>query len=375
MSDRTMQRRFTFIFGIVLAVAMGASLILPLLTQNINTAPTTPPTAVPEPTVPAPPDPANINYDQTYLHPSGLFTAPIPSGWTPSSNINTTAEAQVTMRNTDQQSVVEMRLIEPPEGVTSADNLSALFDDAWLRASWREYSSWEEDAREVRDDRLILDFTLRRGAQEYIARQVAYTDGEWVYTVRVVTPPNASAALVTILDELASRFDAVDVFGQTPVEWSSYWDSETQHIIRYPGTWALTDAAPGLPASIEGSGVTLRVETQSGNVADEAAAEAWVNAWRADADIVSVEATEQGGLQGFRVAYSLPSFDGPDQSGAAVLLNGADDTLHVANLRLDEAGVDLNAAPEDDLLAQEAATVLNTFYVLPDLSVSQFGAN
>src|SRR5258705_11086822 len=138
--------------------------------------------------------------------------------------------------------------------------------------------------------------------------------------------------------------------------------------MRYLSNWTLDDGGPGRPTSFSGDNVVLRVEAQAGTqVADEAAARAWVEASRAGATVVSVKPVTRGDQSGFSVAYSFTDADGNPQSGLALLLNTAD-ALHVANLRIGAPDIDLNA----DGLAEPYATlakVLGTFQSLGDLHV------
>src|SRR5688500_17591819 len=109
MRDRSMQNRISVILGMVLVFAMAASLLLPLFSNFIPPAQVDPGTPTPQPTVPAPVSDLNsISFAETYVHPSGLFTAAKPSGYTISNEFSTTGEAQATMRNADQLSVLEI---------------------------------------------------------------------------------------------------------------------------------------------------------------------------------------------------------------------------------------------------------------------------
>ena len=114
MRDKKMQNRITLFLGIFLSFGMVAGLVSPLLLsqQNLNPAQTRP-TNTPRPTQPAPPDVSTINFDQTYLHPSGLFTAAIPTNYLLSNEFNSSSEAQVTMENSAALSVLEIRVIRP----------------------------------------------------------------------------------------------------------------------------------------------------------------------------------------------------------------------------------------------------------------------
>jgi hypothetical protein len=308
------------------------------------------------------------------LHPSGLFTAALPTGFAPQNQFSTTGEAQVSMENPEQLSVIEMRILRPTaeQSIETADDLNSIFNDAWLRQSWREYGSWDIDARRVDDNRLVMDFTLTQRGQNYIARQIAFADDTWVYTARVVTPANASEYLRHVLENQVESFQPIERYVGTALEWDGYYDSIAQHLIRYPGSWNVADSAPGAPASITGPGVEMRVETANNTIESEDAAEAFVAGLRAGTEVVSVQPIEQYGTPGYSVAYQRTTLDGATRSGLVYLLQGAEQT-HVASLLLTDVGaVDLNA---DDVAETYAGTLgtLDTFSLFPDLTVQFVG--
>ena len=171
-------------------------------------------------------------------------------------------------------------------------------------------------------------------------------DGRWIYVVRVLAPANATDFLRFLLDRFSSSLQPFTQFIGTPLDWTAYYDTAASHIIRYPSGWTLTDSAPGAPASITSAeGVQLRVQAIADTtVTDDAAAVAFVEGLRPGVQVTSTAPAERAGSSGFTVAYRFTTIDGEAQSGYAVLLNGADGRLHVADLRLPEANVDLNAA-------------------------------
>lgn len=377
MRDKTMQRRITLFLGILLSFGMVASVVLPLISQNTQAAPVAQPTEIPVPTAPAPPATASILFDQNYLHSSGLFTVAIPTGWTIANEFSTLSEAQVTMQNPSALSVLEVRVVQPSEGVTldSAGNLGAQFTEEWLRSSWRQYSTWREDARYVEGEQLFIDFNLSRQGQEFVARQVAFTDGTWIYSVRVVMPSNATEAMQYVLENEVASLQSIERFVGATLEWNGYFDDTNNHMIRYPNAWTVTDAAEDAPASIFGDRVLLRVEAVSTTVDTVDAASAYVAGLRTGTQVLSVEAVEQSGLTGYRVAYIVPTLDGPTQSGLALILTGEGGTVHVANaLLVDAQNTDLNAvdlaAEDTEQNIKDVRQALDTFSLLPEIELS-----
>lgn len=392
--QRNRQSKVTIAFFIFMAFVMGMGVIAPFLRQEatvLNT-PSTDPTTVPTATVPAPMvDFGGISFKQVYLHPSGLFTVGQPTGWLPLTPIADPGRAGVTMFNQSTLSIIEVSVEQPTTPITTVDQLDARNDKTYLAASWARYGTWTETARKHDGDQLIIDFNLTLNNQQYVARQLSWSDGQWVYNVRVVAPSNATQMLLYLVGELAKAITPYKQFYGTPFEWTSYYDSQTNAIIRYPATWTVADAAPGRPASITSAdGHEMRVETQANvTIADEAAAGQWVDGTQSGATILSVEPVTHGDASGFSVAYSYTTVDGDPRSGVALLLNGPGSTLYAANLRFAGSSIDVNAlrkaaqasaaaTPEATAEATQAAVsadaqmaeVVDTFWILPALDLA-----
>lgn len=376
MRDKKWQQRITLFLGIFLSLGMVASAVLPLLQNQITSSQAqVQPTSTPRPTQPPPPDTSTITFDSTYLHSSGLFTAAIPSSYSLVSEFNTVNEAQVTLDSSAAQSVMEIRIINPTEGVLldSAQALGEQFTSDWLRTSWNRYTSWQEDARRVEDENLIMDFSLTRGGQDYVSRQVAFTDGTWIYTLRVVSPSNASESMQFVLNNEVDSFQVIDRYLGESLEWDGYFDDTANHLLRFPGTWAVVDGVDGAPASITGENTQLRVETTDATIDSSEAASDYVAGLRSNITVSTVDEVEQYGNTGFRVAYTQSTVDGATQSGAVLIINGAE-TNHVVNLLLtDVADTDLNAV---DVSAEDTAqnlidarNTLDSFSLFPDLDI------
>jgi hypothetical protein len=355
----------------IMVIAMASSVILPLLHTSTTATQSTEATATPAPTLPPPiADLTTINLTETYIHPSGLFSVTDPAGWTPGQAVNNTDTVEIAFSNTTQGSVIQAIVYIPSIPVETAltlDDVDAYWSAAVLAQSWSRYSDWRETSPErVRqDDKLIVDFELTLRDQTYVARQVSWTDGSWIYSLRVVALENATDMLKYLVDALIPTLKPIAQFAGTPAQWSAYIDQTTGLGMRFPAEWTITDSAPGRPASIGSDGLALRLETVAGAaVSDEDAARAWVESTRSNVSIVSVNPVERDGNSGYSVAYSYTDADGETQSGLALLLNGGDDLLYTANLRLTVAGVDLNG---EDAAATypDVAGALNTFTILP----------
>lgn len=365
-------KRFTVVIGVIMTVAMVGSLILPLLSGQVAQSDfgveTPQPTRLPEPTFPPPPDISSIDFEATYLHPSGLFTVAAPTGWRSASNSNTADELRASLSNVDAQSIVEARIIKNNGGISEPDELSAYFDRTWLANSWREYWGWDETARKITDaGHVVIDFNLTRSRTYLIARQESWLQDGDIYIVRVVTAENAPRELKYLLDGVAKELRRIDAFADAPFEWNAYFDNLDKHMVRFPAGWQLTDAAQGLPATIVGDSVTLVVETHDVALASDADAIDWIEKWRDELAALTVEEIDVGDASGYRVSYQIQTLDGATDSGLSIMLNGFDNRLHVANARLSDTDLDLlqvNAA-EYPLIA-----VLDSFRLLPELEIA-----
>lgn len=362
-----------------LAVLMAASAILPSLTNNtVQNQPQVQPTEVPIPTFPPPIEElGSINFDQKYLHPSGLFTVAQPTGWLPSTDSNNGVFVQVNFNNDTAKSIIETYVEYPAETLETLEALNSHFTTSALEDSWRNYTDAAETGRFIdeENDRVLIDFELTLGRQTYLARHVAQIVNGDIYVTRVVTPDNARDLLLYLVDQMPLTIQPVTIYGEVPaqeVEWTSYYSAVDGMIVRYPNGWSIVDGGDGEPVSIEGNdGETMRVEKIAGAaVADESAASAYVEALRPGTEILSVEPVTRNGAEGFAVSYQFATLEGENQNGLAVLLNGAEDALYIANVRAPGQATDLNNLPEDaGLLFTNLAGAASTFNLTDGLEL------
>ena len=365
-------KRFTVILGIIMSVAMVASLLIPLFSSQVgyteNLAEAERPTPLPEPTFPPPPDIASISFDETLLHPSGLFTMAVPTGWQSASHSNTVDELRAGLSNSAAHSVVETRIIKNQAGISDADALNAFFDEGWLSQTWRDYWDWEETSRKLTDDgRVVIDFNLSRSRSHFIARQVSWLENGDIYSARVVTAENAPAELKFLLDGVIQSMARLDAFPEAPFDWNAYFDNLDKHMIRFPSDWEVADAAAGLPATIIGDKAILVLETQDVALASDSDAIDWMTKWRDRVEPLTAEPIQVGESSGYQVSYRRSTLDGAPESGIALMLHGTDNRLHVANIRVGATDSDLLQLEADDFGVR---AVLDTFRLLPGLDAT-----
>ena len=363
-------KTFTYVIGIIMTIAMVGSLILPMLSGQIaqgdfeEAAAATP---FPEPTVPAPPNISTIDFDSQYLHSSGLFTIGAPTGWVAGSASNTPDELRASLNNSDYLSVVEVRINKNHGGIADLDALSAFLDTAWLNHTWSGYTRWDETSRKTTDDgKVQIDFNVSRGRTHLIARQESWIEADDIYSVRVIMAENAPGELKFLLQGVADGIERLPAYVNAPFGWAAYFDNLDKHILRYPSDWEVTDAAPGLPATIVGDNVTLAVATFDVAVDSDDAAGQWIESQRRGIRARTAEAVEVAGAPGFKVSYRYKTIDGADESGLALMLNGSDNRLHVANLRIGDLNENLL---EVNPAEYPALSVIDTFRLVPELVI------
>jgi hypothetical protein len=360
-------KRVTVIFAITMAILMAVTLFLPALTpdQPLQQVTVTPTSTAPPPTLPPPmTDFSGIQFDEIQLHPSGLFYIEVPSGWTVGNPVHGGNQARLPMNNPAALSVIEVSIEEPLEPIATMDELSALYTSATLASGWRTYSSWEElSRRRTDDDQLLIDYALVQNRQDYLARDLIWADDDWIYKVRVVVPANARDLLFFIIDAMSDHFYPLEQFKGTPVRWEGYFDSVDRHMLRHPETWALTDGAPGQPASFQGAdGIRVRVEARDVPLADADDAAALVEGLRSRMQISDVEPVTHPGGEGYSVAYVYTDPDGERQHGMAILLAGNDARAHLVDALLPPGMSPDDAVENED---DEAADVINGLAASP----------
>jgi hypothetical protein len=368
---RTQSQRLYTYFAVFIALLMALSVIFPLFNLNNPVVQNVDPTDIPTATQPAPPSDVNaIAFSNTYLHPSGLFTVAQPTGWEPGAPTNTAAEASIKMNNPQYLTDIETFVIAPDTPVSTAEDVSTYF--ASLTTALRGVVNPRETGRRIENDRSLIDFEVTQSQQPYIGRQVAWTDGQWIYGVRVITPTNMRDLLLYLLENEPQTLHVNEVFANSPVGWTSFYNPQAGEIIRYPAGWTIVDGAVGSTVTINGlSGEILRLELPTeGQVADEAAAQALVEGLRPGATVASVTPVEKNGGSGFAVAYNEQSLDGESESGLAVVLNGPDGMIHTANIRVPVAGADLNAPAADaGFTATDAVNIMSSYNLTEGLDL------
>jgi hypothetical protein len=373
----TMSKRVTYAF----TALMIAALIVPLIAGNLGspTTQTVEPTEIAIPTFPPPmTDFSGIEFSEQYLHPSGLFAVGVPTGWNvvPSSPAGPTGAPEVNMNNTSIESTIAVLVEAGGEAIQSPADLSGYFNSSRLAGSWPRFQGGQRELRrDEMGDRLVIEFALTDSQRrEYFARHASWTDGEWIYTARVVVPNNATRLLDFMLDPVITSVQPMEQFKGTPVTWSAFYDEINKHILRHPTSWRITDGGEdGQFTSFSSlEGVEAFVTSEETPLADEAAAREWVESLRGGISVDDIQPVTRPGGEGWAATYTYTDFEGTQRSGYAVLLNGEDGKLHVASALLPEGGLNLLTEDTSELGPYaQTAQVLNTFSLVTGLNLPE----
>ncbi len=384
LSRKRSRQRATLIgaaIGVVIIVTFVLSLIAPGSGSRTRTVSddllgTPPPTALVVPT--AEPDP-QIAADTPYIHSSGLFRVfrPAEQGWTLDENasVNASTIASVVIQNSRRLIVIH-NYIRPQVEYETPQALSENFLTVQHFASaWQDYAQWEETARDIQGNKVIVDFALRQLEVDYIARVAYWVQDGWLFVARVVTPANNPLLLERLFAQVVEGFVGFDALMALPADWTAQVDQRLGYILRHPNDWQHVAGDVGRP-------VTFTVKSDAGtwrarawaeadqSLVNEEAARAWLLENRDGAEVLSVQPVKRGAGEGFALAYTFLSTTGDPQSGLMLLLNDAAGTLFVADLQAPLPDVNLLGDDVSDALDEVTAAarqaVLEGFWVLEE---------
>ena len=335
--SRDMQKRMSIIIGSFLVIVMGATAILPAI-SNPTQSQTVATTPLPSPE-PFPPVVANesLDFSARYLHPGALYTIPIPQpiAWNQVLPTNEIGLARTTLRS--ELNVIEVYVQDAP-GLTP-EELPDQFSSANLERTWRNYQQVERRGPgEMRGERFYVDYDLTLNRRLFNARHLAWTDGGRLYVIRVVGPSNAIEQTIYLVEEMAAGLETMALFQDGYAGWTGSFDPENGYAIRYPTSWVIKDHVPGRPLSIAIDDQTfLKISRLTEEYSAEDRALVLLNDAFPNAKIASHSAWELGTLISFQYETAL----GEERGGSWYLLPVSDgNTLH-AELLVDELNFDL----------------------------------
>ena len=335
--SRELQKRMSIIIGSFLVIVMGATAILPAISNPTQTQ-TVEATPLPSPE-PFPPVLANdlLDFSARYLHPSALYTIPIPQPiqWNQVLPTNESSLARTTLRS--DLYVLEVYVQNAP-GLTP-EELPSQFTSAILERTWRNYQQAERRGPgEMRGDRFYVDYDLTLNRRLFNARHLAWTDGNRLYVIRVVGPSNAIEQTIFLVEQMAAELETIAQFQDGDAGWTGSFDPENGYVIRYPTSWVIQDHVPGRPLSISIDDRTkLKINSlQEENLSEDRAVSLFNEAYP-NAKITYRSEWEAGFFISFRFETAL----GEEQSGAWLVLPNEVGNALLAELLVEELNFDL----------------------------------
>jgi hypothetical protein len=377
---------------ILIFVFVFAGVLTANNTTTVTATPTVdrlqPPTIV-FPTVP--PGGTSVVADYTYFHSSGLMSLPHLVGWDPAAQGSDQGPEQrvepvgtpgapgssqstlvgVTFINSAALSVVHaFSEKDPARKATTLQQLDQYYDKANLDQAWSNFKGgWTELNRRTEGDLFIINFELRLDQNTYLGRQISRFNQDWLMVLRLVTPNNNPALLDQLQNAILPTYHIWPQTLSTPLSWSAIADYAAGYLIKYPPDWRKVDGSIGRPFTVSGTlgpdTITLVTHSEPGKtIKTEDDARNWIKTSLPNAAIQTVKAETRGDTTGFSVSYTIPDADGNQQSAVVTLLNGAKETLCIANLQSSARGQNL-LDESNKAISPDLARVRGSFMTLP----------
>lgn len=367
--------RFIFSFGLaaiiifVFVISLFARPGTQSTTSNVTpgVVPTPRPTRI---TVPTPePDGPQLTLGLPQIQNNGFFQVSVPNdNWVARGNEYDASipRVRISFLNGPRLAVIDT-LLQFGVNYPSLQALSEDFlTDSYFLTAWQEYDGFTETDRTL-GNTVTVDFDLVANEVEYLGRQIAWLDQDWLVMVRVITPAN-NPQLLEVLSQMVTPTFVVyeDQRGSQP-SWGAYYDQEQSFLVKHP-YWTKVSGSAGTPAVLEDPLTSARLlirRFQATPLESLDEAESYVTgSLRQGASVVASQVTTRQFGDGFLVSYADTDTEGNAVSGLAALLNDSEGNLLVADLRLPEGGVDLLSVSQDPN-RQVLREVIDSFMILP----------
>ena len=372
--------RIIALLGLVTVFALSGLLGITRQTTTPGVSPTPgigSPTPLTFPTVPS--TGTVLTLDQTYIHPSALFSVPHIVSWDlppngeekvdPSNGVKI-SRAGATFINGAVLSVAHVFVERDPDRKAKAvADLDAYYNKANLDAAWTNFiGGYKETKRRTDGDKFIIDFELYLNGNIFLGRQVSQFDGDWLKVTRLVTPDNNPQLMDNLQETIWSRFTVYMAQANIPIFWPSVTDSVFGYVVRYQPGWNLVNGTAGNPfivaGPLRGANITMTTKAEPGkSVKADTDARAWVTAKQATNAILTVQPATINGVSGFNVSYSDPDTDGNARSAVSTLLNGPTGSLYSVTFVSSTRGIDFLGT--DPTVPGELAQLRGTFMLIP----------
>ena len=201
----------------------------------------------------------------------------------------------------------------------------------------------------MRENRFYVDYDLTLNRRLFNARHLAWTDGTWLYVVRVVGPSNAIQQTIYLAEQMASELEPIPLFQEGDAGWTGHFDPVIGYVVRFPTSWEIQDRAPGRPFSIAiDDRASLRLDTLPFVIGSEEDAINSMTDAMPNAQLLSSTSWEDGYLISFGHETAL----GEEHSGLWLLLPNQDETTIRAEIDIAAKDLDLisfNLEPTTDI--------------------------
>ncbi|MFP4322601.1 MAG: hypothetical protein ACLFTK_09120 [Anaerolineales bacterium] len=366
-----------FIFAATMAGILVFIFVVTLFavptTQTITDDPLAQPFDTPAPTEFRPPTPnpdgPNLNFANTIVQNNGWFQITAPVDYRVQTNTVDASipQARVELRADQRLSVIDI-LMQFGVNYPSHEELAEqFFQDAYFISVWRDYERFTETSRSVGES-IVIDFELTTDQVDYLGRQIAWLDGDWLHMIRIVTPENNPALRDALAEGLPPSMISYPTQRGSELSWRSYDDQQQGFLIRHPG-WQEVSGGPGSPVILESTAPSARMllrQFDGVSLASVDEAERFVReTLEPEAVALGAQITGTGqATDGYLVSYETRDNDGNLISGLASLLNKPTGDLAVADVQYNEPNVDLLTVSD----AAEPLTirqVIDSFMLLP----------
>lgn len=317
-----------------------------------------------------------VTVSGTYVHPTGIFSLPLVSGWelpgeSPEESVAASPDQPITRAgatfiNVNAASVVHTFVEDDPaRNLISFEAMDAYYTADQVGAAWSQYNGgWREMNRRASDDSLIIDTEMTHEGLVYLGRQITRLQDRWLIVLRIVVPNNNPLLLERLQAVYAPQYHLWQTSLNAPLFWRTLSDTVSGYLIRYPADWRQEDGRHGAPYTLSGrlAERDYRLLTRAipnRQATDEAAARAWVAETYPRAAIQTVQSEVRGAFTGYTLSFLAPDPDGNQRSLTATLINGKG-ALYVAVLQTFAEGRDL-LAPNDNSISPELFRIRETF--------------
>lgn len=331
----------------------------------------------------------NIENPEPYVHPSGIFQSyrPALAQWQLLTNSSTPIEGErgqvVDARFRGNQSCAVIHLLAEVNGdYESVDELNNVMSRGYFEEAWGQYGSWEQANRELLEDRIVAEFTLRQptdfSAQcpdTYRARTISWVANGTAQHVRLVVRNNDQDSLDRMEALVVPSFilfpHNTAALGSNS-NWRVQSNTAQAHFFLVPSTGftldntVSTEERPLYRGTVGTNNATVAVETITDlDFEDVDAAQEWLAAFiPSNAEITNSATVQQPYASGYLFSYNFTDAEGLTTSGGASLLSDGQGTLHFLELQVSGIETDILVEEPEDFVTDQAGDIARSFTIM-----------